>query len=383
MSFQVLVCEDDAATRQWLAECLAGWGMTVVTACLGVEAYSLACDSPPDLILLDMVLPDVDSLAVVRKLSLEAKTAAVPVIALAPSGWIADQLSEVPVAGVIPKPITRKGLEDTLRAVCPGFLSLAPPAATVLVCDERGEPCLEIESALREIGLRGICAAGESGVAAALSNPEIKAAIVRLPRNFTEAQPVLRQLAARRPPLRVVALADRLAPHEVRALAALGVHEILLRPFSNDRLSRAVQSALKGQGGSPAGGIRHVLLVEDAALVAKAMGALLEQAGYGVVHAPSAESALRVLQRSRPQFMLLDVILPGMDGVEFVQQMQQSDLCIPFAVVTGAYDPPRMSALQSLGALRVFEKPVHSEQLLGFMDDYFARAEHTPERQDV
>ena len=382
MSIQVLVCEDDAATRQWLAECLAGWGMTVATTCSGVEAISLACGSPPDLILLDMVLPDVDSLAVVRKLSLEAKTAAVPVITLAPSGWIADQLSEVPVAGVIPKPITKKGLEDILRAVCPDFLSLAPPA-TVLVCVERGEPCPEIESGLRAMGLRAICPAGRSGVAAALSEPEIKAAIIKLPRKFTEARPLLRQLAARRPSLRVVALADRLAPHEVRALAALGVHEILVRPFSNDRLSRAVQSALEGPGDSPAGGIRHVLLVEDAALVAKAMGALLEQAGYGVVHAPSAESALRVLQRSRPQFMLLDVILPGMDGVEFVQQMQQSDLCIPFAVVTGAYDPQRMSALQSLGALRVFEKPVHSELLLGFMDDYFARAEHMPEGQDV
>jgi DNA-binding NtrC family response regulator len=290
----------------------------------------------------------------------------------------------VPVAGVISKPITHQGLEDALRVVCPDFLARTPPESAVLVCDARGEPCPEIESALREIGLRAICAAGESEVAAALSEPEIRAAIVMLPKSFAEAQPVLRQLAARRPPLRVVALADRLEPIEVRALAALGVQEILVRPFSNERLTRAVQGAPARPGDWAAGGgSRRVLLVEDAALVAKAMGALLEQAGYGVVHAPSAESALQVLQQSRPQLMLLDVILPGMDGVEFVQQIQQSDLCIPFAVVSGAYDPRRMSALRSLGALRVFEKPIHSEQLLGFMDDYFARTEHAPEGQDV
>ena len=379
MSFQVLVCEHDAATRQRLAECLARRGMSVVQARTGLEVVRLACSSPPDLILLDMVLPDVDSLAVVRKLSTEARTAAVPVIALAPSGWIADQLSGVRVAGVIPKPIAEKALEDALRAVCPAVLPLTPPAASVLVYDESGELGPELEGCLKEAGMRMTCAATESEVAEVSSRPEIKAAIVMLRRGAAETQNALRRLAARQPPIGVVAIANRLEPQEVRALSGFGVREILVRPFSNSRLSRAVQSALETPGDSPAGGAKRVLLVEDAALVAKTMCALLEQAGYGVVHAANAESALQLLRHSRPQFMLLDVILPGMDGVQFVHQIQQSDLHIPFAVVSGAHDSRRTSALQSLGALRVFEKPIHSDELLGFMDDFFARRETTPQ----
>ena len=108
-------------------------------------------------------------------------------------------------------------------------------------------------------------------------------------------------------------------------------------------------------------------------MAAKMMGSLLEHAGYRVTHAANAESAMQLLRQQHPEFMLLDVILPGMDGVEFVHQIQQSDLHIPFAVVTGIHDPRRMSVLQSMGALRVFEKPIRSEELLGFMDNYFSR----------
>jgi DNA-binding response OmpR family regulator len=374
MSFQVLVCEDDAATRQWLTDCLARWGMSVVHAATGVEVVRLACSSPPDLILLNMVLPDVDSVAVMRKLSTETKTTAVPVIGLAPSGWMADKLSGVQVAGVISKPITEKALENCLREVCPGLASLMPTAPAVLVYDESGELGPELEDCLRKAGLRMICAAGESEVTAASSQPAVKAAIVMLRQDSPDTPRVLRRLVERRLALRLVVVADRLQPQEVRALSALGVHEILVRPFSDLRLSLALQKALEPVA-DPAGGGKRVLLVEDAALVAKMMSALLEQAGYCVVHAANAESAWQLLQHNPPQLMLLDVILPGMDGVEFVHRIQQSDLHIPFAVVTGAHDPRRMSALRSLGALRVFEKPIHSDELLGFMDDYFAAAE--------
>jgi CheY-like chemotaxis protein len=379
MSFQVLVCEDDAATGQWLAECLARWGLSVVTASSGLEAMRVVCSSPPDLILLDMVLPDVDSVAVVRKLSTEAKTATVPVIALAPSGWIADQLSGVRVAGVIPKPIAEKTLEEMLRTVCPAALPPGLPSVTVLIYDENGEPDPELEGCLREAGVRITYAATETEVAEASSQGEIKVAIVMLRTGVAGAQNALRRLCARQPRIRVVVVANGLEPQEVRALGAFGVHEILVRPFSNSRLSRAVQSALDAPGDAPGGRAKRVLLVEDAALVAKMMSALLERAGYCVVHAADAESALHLLQRNRPQFMLLDVILPGMDGVQFVHRIQQCDLHIPFAVVTGVHDPQRMSALQSLGALRVFEKPIHSEELLGFMDDFFARMETAPQ----
>jgi CheY-like chemotaxis protein len=375
VGFQALVCEDDAAARRWLADCLADRGISVVQAGTGLEAIRLADSSPPDLIFLDMVLPDVDSVAVIRKWSAEPKTAEVPVVGLAPSGWIADKLSGVQIAGLIPKPVSEKGLEDCLREVCPGLCLPTSSEVSVLLFDESGKFCSHVDRCLREAGLRALCIAHEFEALEAMSEPAMKFAFVILSKNSAVTERVLQRLVGREPPLRVVVVADHLNPDEVRALGALGVHEILVRPLSNARLSRAVQRALADPADPTDGKSKRVLLVEDAVLVAKTMCALLEQAGYSVVHAASAESALKVMQESRPQFMLLDVILPGMDGVEFVHRMQQSDLWVPFAVVTGARDPRRMSALQSLGALRVFEKPVHSDELLVFMDNYFACAQ--------
>jgi CheY-like chemotaxis protein len=379
MNFQVLVCEGDADLRQWLSDCLSGWGMSVECAGSGLELLRLACGTPPDLILLDMVLPDVDSLALVKKLSMEVKTAEVPVVALAPLGWMADEISGVPVAGVIPKPITEETLKKAIGAVCPHLALLRPPSATVLAYDENGQLGTDLECCLRETSLQVTCATCEDEITAILAQPTLRAAVVMLRNGTTAARPVLERLIGRRPPIRVVAVADHLEPQEVCTLGAMRINEILVRPFSSPRLSHAVQSALEAEGESAVASGRRVLLVEDAVLAAKMIGALLEQAGYRVVHAANAERALRVLQRSRPEFMLLDVILPGMDGVEFVHQIQQSDLSIPFAVVTGAHDPQRMSALQSMGALRVFEKPIHSEELLSFMEDYFTHGKPAPE----
>ena len=54
------------------------------------------------------------------------------------------------------------------------------------------------------------------------------------------------------------------------------------------------------------------------------------------VQARSAEDALDIIRQSPPELMLLDLILPGMDGVQLVQQLHEADLRVPFAVVTAA-----------------------------------------------
>ena len=57
----------------------------------------------------------------------------------------------------------------------------------------------------------------------------------------------------------------------------------------------------------------HILVVDDDALMRRSLGLQLEQAGYRASTAGSAEDALALAQRDRPDLVLLDMGLPGMD----------------------------------------------------------------------
>jgi two-component system KDP operon response regulator KdpE len=75
----VLVVEDEAPIRRFLRAGLEGQGYVVIDAVRGQEALALAASRPPDIVLLDLGLPDLDGLEVVRRLR---EWSAVPIIVL-------------------------------------------------------------------------------------------------------------------------------------------------------------------------------------------------------------------------------------------------------------------------------------------------------------
>jgi len=67
----------------------------------------------------------------------------------------------------------------------------------------------------------------------------------------------------------------------------------------------------------------HILLVDDDALLRRSLAYNLEQAGYRVSTEATAEDALAVAQRHRPDLVILDIGLPGMDGRDALQQFRE------------------------------------------------------------
>ena len=67
---------------------------------------------------------------------------------------------------------------------------------------------------------------------------------------------------------------------------------------------------------------RNILLVDDDALMRRSLAFHLEQAGYRVHTAASAENALAVVRHASPDLILLDIGLPEMDGLEALRQMK-------------------------------------------------------------
>jgi len=112
----VLIVEDDDSLRVTLADALASLGYEILEAGTGEEGYGLASLRHPDLVLLDLGLPDMDGLSVASKLREKAETASIVVAALTAeeiSGGRAVEVNKHCI-GYIPKPV---GLDQLARNV--------------------------------------------------------------------------------------------------------------------------------------------------------------------------------------------------------------------------------------------------------------------------
>ena len=68
---------------------------------------------------------------------------------------------------------------------------------------------------------------------------------------------------------------------------------------------------------------KHILLIDDDALLRRSLAFNLEQAGYRTSAAGNAEDGLKLAQRELPDLILLDIGLPGMDGLDALRNFQQ------------------------------------------------------------
>jgi DNA-binding response OmpR family regulator len=72
----------------------------------------------------------------------------------------------------------------------------------------------------------------------------------------------------------------------------------------------------------------HILIVDDDELMRRSLGLHLEQAGYRCSTAASAEDALALARLDSPDLILLDIGLPGMDGLQALKQFQSGRIIL-------------------------------------------------------
>ena len=92
-AIRVLFVDDDHAARDGYSAYLTGCGYEVLTAATGHEALTLARGRHPDVIVLDLGLPDIDGWEVARRLKADSTTAPVPIIALTGAGLPHERVS--------------------------------------------------------------------------------------------------------------------------------------------------------------------------------------------------------------------------------------------------------------------------------------------------
>lgn len=115
------------------------------------------------------------------------------------------------------------------------------------------------------------------------------------------------------------------------------------------------------------GGRKQILLADDERLLHTVLGDVLEGYGYGVVHALDGAEALRLARESRPDVILMDIMMPVMTGTEALDRLKEDDetRSIPVVAITADVLGRTREEMLARGFDGYIPKPFTAGQLLG------------------
>jgi two-component system, LuxR family, response regulator FixJ len=126
-----------------------------------------------------------------------------------------------------------------------------------------------------------------------------------------------------------------------------------------------------------------VIVVDDETSVRHALTEMLSVFGYNVEAYPSAEDLLQSLDPREIGCIVADVRMPGMDGIELVQELSRRDSANPVIVFSGHADIAMAVAAIRAGAEDFIEKPIDDSKLVAAINRGLARRFERQQRQET
>jgi two-component system nitrogen regulation response regulator NtrX len=108
----------------------------------------------------------------------------------------------------------------------------------------------------------------------------------------------------------------------------------------------------------------RILVIDDEAAIRDSLRMILEYEGYGFTGAASGQDGIALVQRDRPDLVLLDIKMPGMDGMDVLRRLRALDEGLPVVMISGhGTTSTAVEAIKS-GALDFLDKPLSSERVI-------------------
>ena len=115
----------------------------------------------------------------------------------------------------------------------------------------------------------------------------------------------------------------------------------------------------------------RVLLVDDEQDFLTVMGRRIESWGYEVIPVSGGKEALEVVKRDKPDLVLLDIKMKGMDGIAALKHIKDIDKKIKVVMVTALDDQDRINEACKLGACEYITKPLVLDHLEAAVEKNF------------
>jgi len=110
--------------------------------------------------------------------------------------------------------------------------------------------------------------------------------------------------------------------------------------------------------------MKRILIVDDDKDLRFNLSSILKEEGHEVIAASDGKQTLKVIAKSAPDLVLLDIKLPGMDGVELLQEIKRKWNNLPIIMLTATSDVKSAVKAMKLGAYDYITKPFDDEELI-------------------
>jgi two-component system nitrogen regulation response regulator NtrX len=107
-----------------------------------------------------------------------------------------------------------------------------------------------------------------------------------------------------------------------------------------------------------------ILIVDDEPFILQSLGGLLSDEGYEVITASNGYEALKIIDAQSPDLVVLDIWMPGIDGIETLREIKKNHPFLPVVIITGHGNIETAVTATKLGAFDMIEKPLSIEKVI-------------------
>ncbi len=128
---------------------------------------------------------------------------------------------------------------------------------------------------------------------------------------------------------------------------------------------------------------KKILIVDDDQAIVHVLSVLLIRAGYAVVSAQNGQESLAVLTMQQVDLVVLDIMLPGIDGLEVCRRVRNAEQYVPVVMLTARDELTDKLIGIEAGADVYLTKPFEPRELLAHVKALFRLLEHAHDRRNV
>ncbi|MFH0785789.1 MAG: response regulator [Pseudomonadota bacterium] len=319
----ILVVEDSPTSRKVISMLLERKGYAILQAVNGTEALQRCEETIPDLVLLDVMLPDMSGYEVLSRLRQSQRFAEMPVVMLTGKSKPSDR---------------QKGLFHGSNE----YLTKPFDPAKLLAVLEK---YLDQPNAIQ-------------AVAAPAVERKVEPA----------TQVITKPASASVAPAKAVAVKSETARPAVAPPAVTIPAKQAAVAVASPPIVSPVAVVSESKNGQTA---KTILVVEDSPTSRKVITMVLAKRGYTIVEAPTGGEALRKMEAIRPSLILLDAMLPDMTGYDILFRLKHDARLkdVPVVMLTAKNNPVDRQKGMRGGSVAYLTKPFDPEKLLAVIDD--------------